>query len=167
MVQKPANQDLSQAITSPFVSTDMESLYEQYMDMMLTQLGRNVTFYMPPAFSESASNPEQYNPWLGQKDPRLGSAEEGNKGATVTPITVIYRAHVVHGPKSNTPDMPWDLNAEDVMLSMPIGAYDDAKKAVEIEIDGIKYSKKAVDIRQIGLTIPKYLITFWSRKVAD
>ena len=165
--EKPANQDLSQAIASPFVSADMESLYEQYMDMMLTQIGRNVTLYMQPGLTQTTSNPDQYNPWIAQQDPRLGAAGDGTKGATVSPITVTYRAHVVHGPKSNTPDTPWDLNAEDVMLSMSIGAYDDVKKAVEVQIDGIKYSKKSEDVRQYGLTTPKYIITRWSRKVAD
>jgi len=165
--EKPANQDLSQAIASPFVSADMEALYEQYMDMMLVQIGRNVTLYMQPGLAETTSNPDQYNPWLGQQDPRLGGAGDGAKGATVSPITVVYRAHVVHGPKAATPDIPWDLQKEDIMLSMPIGALDDIKKAVEVQVDGMKYSKKSLDARQIGLTTPKYLISFWSKKVAD
>jgi hypothetical protein len=165
--EKPANQDLTQGISRPFLGSEFETMYEQYMDMMLTELGRNVVLYMPPGAAESSSNPSQYNPWLQQKDPRLGGTGEGNAGFTVSPIYVTYRAHVMHGPKKNTPDVPWDLNAEDVMLSMTVGALDDIKKAVEVEVDGIKYSRKSVDIRQIGLTTPKYIITFWSRKVAD
>jgi len=165
--EKPANQDLSQAISSPFISADMETLYEQYMDMMLAQIGRNVTFYMQPGLAETTSNPDQYNPWIGQQDPRLGNSGDGSKGATVSPITVVYRAQIVHGPKANTPHMPWDLKVEEVMISLPIGALQDVKLAVEAEVDGIKYSKKPSDIRQFGLTTPKYIMTFWSKKVAD
>ncbi len=165
MAEKPANQDLTQGITAPFIGSDLETIYEQYMDMMLSQIGRNVTLFMPPALTQSATNPSQYNPFIRQKDPRVGGDGEGQTGATIEPITVVYRAHVVHGPKQSTTDVPWDLGAEDVMLSMVVGALTDINKAVEVDIDGNRYSKKTQDVRQIGLTTPKYIITFWSRKV--
>lgn len=167
MAEKPANQDLSQAITGILSTSSFESLYEQYMDMMLDSFGRNVTFYLPPGLSESTTNPAHYNPFTGYKDPRLGNLGDGPVGKSVSPITVVYKAHVVHGPKAPTADVPWDLNEEEVQLTLVIGALDDVKKAVEVEVDGIRYVQKTKDIRQFGLSIPKYLLTFWSRKVAD
>lgn len=165
--EKPANQDLSQQITGIFVSSDLETLYEQYMDAMLNSIGRNITIYLPPSVTESTVNKAQYNPFTGQKDPRLGNAGEGPTGKSIVPTYVIYKAHVVHGPRAPTQDIPWDLNEEDVQLTLVIGALDDVKKAVEVDVDGIKYVQKSKDIRQVGLTTPKYLITLWSRKVKD
>jgi hypothetical protein len=163
-IPRPANEDLSQQITNLFSASNLEATYEAYMDSMLASIGRNVTIYAPPAISQGTVNQEQFNPWSREKDPRLSADGEGSAGAIITPITITYKAHVVYGPKAVGPDVPWQLDMGEVQLTTVIGSRNDLENAVEIEIDGIKFSKKNRDIRLIGLTTPKYIISFWSRK---
>jgi hypothetical protein len=164
MAQKPANQNLSEALTSVLSSTDLDSLYESYMDTLLSSLGRNITVYLPPGISQTATNPGQFNPWLRSKDQRMSGASEGGDGVVVEPIYVIYKAHIVHGPVALTKDIPFALDIGDVQITTVIGAYDDLSNAVEIEVDGYKFDIKKNDIRPIGFATHKYLISVWTKK---
>lgn len=161
---KPANQDLSEQISGLVDNSSLETLYEQYMDSMLYAIGRDITIYLPPGQTQSTSNPSQFNPWLQGQDRRLGGVADGAFGSTVAPISVVYKAHIVHGPRLLTDKVPFALDTGEVQITTVIGAKLDLSSAVEIEVDGLKFNQKKVDIRPIGLTTPKYLISVWSRK---
>jgi hypothetical protein len=167
MAQKPANQNLSQAIPNLIDSAGLESLYEAHMDSLLSSIGRDVTFYLPPAITESNSNKEMFNPWTRSKDPRTSTASEAGDGVSVEPIYVVYKAHVVHGPKAVSDGVPFQLDVGDIQFTTVIGSSLDIEKAVEAHIDGMKFDIKKLSPRPIGLTTPKYLITVWTKKAGS
>lgn len=164
MAQKPANQNLSEAIPNVFNTAGLESTYEAYMDAMLLNLGRDITIYLPPAVSQSTANPEQLNPWMLSQDPRTANASDGTDGLVVEPIYVVYKAHIVHGPREPLPDMPFRLDKGDVQLTTVFGSMEDMNRAIEIEVDGMKFDMRKQTVRPIGLSTPKYLISVWTRK---
>jgi hypothetical protein len=130
-------------------------------------MGRQVTLYLEPGRTATTTQPSQYDPFTGGQDRRQGNANTGSKGYTVEPIWVNYKAHVVHGPKDvrdQETGIQFHLEVGDVQLTTVYGALDDVKQANEVEVDGIKFIKKAVDPRPIGLSTPKYLITVWTKK---
>jgi len=165
MPEKPANQDLSQAFPG-IDSTSLENIYEGYMDAMLAALGRPVTFWLPPAQTPPTTNPDQFNPMLGGRDPRLGPVSE-QTGRNVEPIYVVYTAHVVHGPMQISEENPFELEEGQVRLTTVVGSQVDIEDAIEVEIDGIKYDKMAKDDRLIGFSSTKYIISFWTKKSGD
>lgn len=166
MAQKPANEDLSQAISNLLNSASLESTYEAHMDAMLSAIGRELKVYLPPAITPSATNNEVYNPWTRTKDNRVSPISEGGAGVNVEPIYSLYKAHVVHGPRPITQDTPFQLDIGDIQLTTVISSKIDLDKAVEIEVDGKKYDMKKISPRPIGLTTPKYLISVWSKKAS-
>ncbi len=162
MAERPANENLSEG--SQFNRADMENLYEDSMDSMLSLMGRTVTLWLEPGQTEATNNPDQFNPWVNNKDPRLGPVDEGSSGRTVEPIFVNYTAHVVHGPSPIADGRPFELEIGDVQLTTVIGSKQDMEDAIEVEVDGLKFDRKKVDERQMGFASPKYLITIWTRK---
>ena len=167
MPEKPANQDLGEASSNLVNNTALETIYEKAMDSMLLYVGRDVTFWMEPVRTETSTNPEHYDPFSGGQDRRLGTSETGSKGYTLEPVWVVYKAHVVHGPKQvqdpKTGEMV-SLKVGDVQITTVYGSLADANLAVELEVDGRKYSRKTEDSRPIGWSTPKYLISTWERK---
>lgn len=161
--EKPANQDLSQQVSPPFLTAQMEEIYEGYMDSMLTLMGRTVRIWLPPAQTAPTSNPDQLNPWTNHMDPRLGGVDQ-ESGRSVEPIYADYTALIVHGPKPVTNDRPFELEQGEVQITTVIGSLQDIEDAIELEIDGIKYDRKTKDERRVGFQTPKYLISFWQRK---
>lgn len=167
MAQKPANEDLSQQVSNLLNSVNLESLYESHMDAVLFAIGRTVKVYLPPAITPSASNNEVYNPWMRTKDNRVSPISEGNAGVNVETIFAVYKGHVVHGPRPIAQDIPFQLDVGDVQLTTVIGSKLDLDQAVEIEVDGKKYDMKKMSPRPIGLTIPKYVISIWTKKAGN
>lgn len=164
--QKPANQDLSQA-TPAFSGSALEAVYEKAIDTTLVQFGRNVTLWLEPIRTATDSNPEHYDPFAGGQDRRLGSANTGSKGYTLDPVWVIYKAHVVHGPKEVQDPHTGDvitLKVGEVQLTTVYGSLSDVEEAVELEVDGQKYTRLTKDPRPIGFSTPKYLMSWWERK---
>lgn len=164
MAEKPANQDLSQQVRALFSISQYETIYEGYMDALLSSLGRDIKIWLPPAQSAPTSNINKFNPWTGSKDPRLGPVSDGPSGRVVEPIYVVYKAHIVHGPRAVSDSVPFDLDIGDVQITTVIGSKEDLERAVEIEVDGIKFDMKKSDIRQIGLQSTKYVISIWKKK---
>lgn len=166
--QKPANQDLSEAKADAIgQASQLEAVYEAAMDTMLQYVGRDVTLWLEPIRTASSSNPEHYDPFSGGQDRRLGNAETGEKGYTLEPVWVTYRAHVVHGPKEvedPSTGTVISLKVGEVQLTTVYGALADVEAAVELEVDGQKYTRQTKDARPIGWSTPKYLITMWERK---
>jgi hypothetical protein len=163
--KKPANQDLSQQYTGLINASELEGIYEGTMDALLSALGRTVRFYLEPGRSATSANPEQYNPFTGGQDRRLGKdVETGNKGYVVEPIYVEYKAHVRYGPQPLSEDTQFELRIGDVQLTTVYGALNDILQAYEVEVDGFKFIRKVRDERPIGFSTPKYLITVWEKK---
>lgn len=170
MPQKPANQDLSQSTTGIVNNTQLETIYEKQMDTMLSAVGRDVKFYLEPIRTATSSNPEHYDPFSGGQDRRLGNANTGDKGYTVEPVWVIYKAHIMHGPREvrdeRTGDM-FRLKEGEVRLTTVYGAWSDIQEAIEVEIDGLKFSKMDKTPRPFGWSTPKYILSYWTRKVEN
>lgn len=162
MPEKPANQDLSEG-SVPFDNSALEATYERAMDTMMLYVGRNVTFYLEPIKTITTSNPEHYDPFAGGQDRRLGNATTGSKGYTLEPVWVVYKAHVKHGPQAD-PEAPFDLDVGDVQLTTVYGSLSDLEAAVEVDVDGIRFVKKTKDLRPIGWSTPKYIISVWTKK---
>ncbi len=137
------------------------------MDMMLLYVGRDVTFYLPPIKTMTDINPAQYNPFTGGQDRRVGSADTGSKGYSLDPVWVTYKAHIVHGPKmvqDPSEGIPFELQVGEVQLTTVYGSASDMNEAVEVDVDGIRFVRKAVDQRPIGWATPKYIISVWEKK---
>lgn len=164
MAQKPANEDLSQQIVNLLSAASLEVTYEAHMDAMLSAIGREVKIYLPPAVTPSNTNNEVYNPWTRTKDSRVSPISEGIAGVNVEPIYVIYKGHIVHGPRPIQQDTPFQLDIGDIQITTVINSKLDFDKAVEIEVDGKKYDMKKMSPRPIGLSVPKYLISVWAKK---
>jgi hypothetical protein len=137
------------------------------MDSTFVQFGRNVTFWLEPIRTATTNNPEHYDPFAGGQDRRLGDANTGDKGYTLDPVWVVYRAHVMHGPKEVKDPHTGEvisLDVGEVQLTTVYGAMDDIKNALELEVDGQKYTRKPDNPRPIGFSTPKYVMSWWERK---
>lgn len=167
MPEKPANQDLSEADANLLSNSELETIYEKSMDTMMQYVGRTITLYMEPVRTATTSNPEHYDPFAGGQDRRLGNANTGSKGYTLEPVWVYYKAHVVHGPKEvedPKTGVKFRLELGEVQLTTVYGSLADINDAVELEVDGVKFTRKPVDPRPIGWSTPKYLISVWEKK---
>lgn len=170
MPEKPANQDLSQGDSSIVNNAQLELIYEKQMDTMLSEVGRNVTFYLEPIRTATDQNPEHYDPFSGGQDRRLGNPTTGDKGYTLEPVWVTYKAHVVHGPrdvKDERTGESFRLQEGEVQLTTVYGAWQDIQEAIEVDIDGLKFSKMDKTPRQFGWSTPKYILSYWTRKVEN
>lgn len=163
MAEKPASQDLSQAL--PILDgTVLDTIYEQMIDTTLVQFGRDVILHIEPAKNLPAVNADTYNPFTGGYDKRLDDDNTGNKGYTVTPITVTYRAHVKHGPAPISDQNPFDLNTNQIAITTVYGAMSDILESKELEVDGMRFLLDKGP-RPIGFASTKYIISVWRRKL--
>lgn len=163
MVEKPANQDLSQNLPI-FDGTALDTLYEQMIDTTLTQFGRDIILHLEPAKNLPAVNTDTYNPFTGGFDKRLDDSNTGNKGYAVTPITVTYKAHIKHGPAIISDQTPFDLNNNQIAITTVYGAMSDILEAKELEADGLRFLLDKGP-RPIGFASTKYIISVWKRKL--
>lgn len=167
MSEKPANQDLSQAFVGLVNGSSLDTLYEKTIDATLLAFGRDVIVYLPPARSLPANNAPNYNPFSHNgQDRRLDQSTDdtANKGVVITPIYVVYKAHIKHGPVPLSDENPFSLNENEVAITTVYEALDDLTSAVEIDIDGMRFVL-AKGPRPIGFASTKYVISTWTRKV--
>lgn len=166
MPERPANQNFNNALTGMVPGAALETIYQQVIDTSFIQFGRNVTFYLEPGRSIPNVNSAMFNPFTGSQDPRLDNSTvfTGNKGAELTPVWVVYRAHVKHGPTQISNSEPFQINANEVMLTTVYTSLDDINLATEIDVDGLRFIK-SWGPRPIGFSTPKYVISVWHRKV--
>jgi hypothetical protein len=73
----------------------------------------------------------------------------------------------MHGPKEVKDPHTGEvisLDVGEVQLTTVYGAMDDIKNALELEVDGQKYTRKPDNPRPIGFSTPKYVMSWWERK---
>jgi len=160
MVEKPSNQDFSQALPNILNVPGLEQIYEQFMDASFN-FSRNITLVMPPGKTLNSSS--TYNPLTEGQDRRLNqSSDFGDKGYTVTPITVIYKAHIRHGPAPLDRENAFAMNENDCYTTTDYNSITDLQNCVEAIIDGKKF-RMTKGPRPIGFSLTKYVITMWTR----
>jgi hypothetical protein len=160
MVQITPNQDFSTAsgiLNSPF----MEAVYHSFMSEAFVDLGRSVTFHLPPikeqdVQTQSQAAPQQYNPFFSRVP--VPATNTRNTGYKVTPRDVTYKAQIVIGPLSNDKrlqGMGW-LNENEAMITVVIEALEHVVAALAVSIEGRRYT--VVETRPIGFSVRRYLM---------
>lgn len=165
MVIIPNNQDLT-ASSGLIDIGSLEHIYHSFMSEALVDLGRDVTFHLPPiseqdVATQSQPAPQQYNPFFGRAP--IPSANTRNTGFKVTPRDVIYKAQIVIGPlmsprfanEYRLTGMGY-LNENEAMITVVIEALEHALKAIAISIEGRRY--QIVETRPVGFSVRKYLM---------
>ena len=165
MVLITSNQDLTAA--SGLINIGfMEAIYHSFMDEAMVDLGRDVTFHLPPIVeqdtpTQTQAAPQQYNPFF-QRVP-VPAANTRNSGTKVTPRDVVYKAHIVVGPLSparfakdaRLTGMGW-LNENEAMLTLVIESLEHVLRALSLSIEGRRYT--VVETKPIGFSTRKYLM---------
>jgi len=160
MVLLPNNQDLTSSsglINMPF----LESVYHSTMDELMGDMGRIVTFHLPPSVqqdvaTQSQAAPQQYNPFFGgvpvpQKTTR-------DPGTYVTHRDVQYNAQIVVGPLKADDDTHGvgELLEGEAMITVVIEALEHVEDALSVSIEGRRYAIKKT--RPIGLSQRRYIM---------
>lgn len=162
MVQKSPNEDFTQALAGLINNSNLESIYESFIDASFNAFARPIILIMPPAKTLSGDS-STYNPLMGGQDRRLNQTDNfGDKGYTVTPIEVTYKAHIKHGPAPVDRENAFAVNENDVLTTTDYNAVTDINNCIEAIIDGKKF-RMSKGPRPIGFSSTKYLITIWSR----
>ena len=160
MVIIPNNQDLSAA--SGIINVGfLEAVYHSFMDEAMVDLGRIVTFHLPPTkeqdpVTQGRAAPQQYNPFF-QRVP-IPAANTRNSGTKNTPRDVQYKAQIVVGPLKNDKrltGMGW-LDDDEAMITVVAEAFEHVQAAIAVSIEGRRYT--VVESRPIGFSTRRYLM---------
>lgn len=160
MVLIPNNQDLSAASGIVNISY-LENVYHSFMSEAMIDLGRTVTFHLPPTkeqdtTTQSAPAAQQYNPFFSRTP--VPATNTRNAGVKVTPRDVQYKAQIVIGPLNNDKrlnGMGW-LNENEAMITVVIEALEHVTAALSVSIEGRRYT--VVETRPVGFSVRRYLM---------
>ena len=160
MVLLPNNQDLSAAsglVDMPF----LESLYHCVMDEMMADMGRIVTFHLPPEIQQDVNTqsqpaPQQYNPFF-QRVPVPVTNTRGT-GTRITHRDVQYNAQIRLGPLKADEgiDGIGSLNDDEAVITVVIEALGHVQEAFGVSIEGRRYSIEQT--RPVGLSQRRYIL---------
>jgi hypothetical protein len=164
----PNAQDLTQA--SGIIPADfLESIYEGFMDDAMQQIGRTVTFHLPPLIeqdvtTQSQGQSSQYNPFFGGVSaPKTTTRITGTK---VTTQEVEYLAQIRVNPIGKDDTMGiGDLKDNQIMLTVVIEALDQVKRALSFTVEGRTYTID--ETRPIGFSRRRYLMIKGTEKNDD
>jgi hypothetical protein len=167
--EETPNQDLSQAGS---FFPDLDALYESVIDdALLNGPARIVRIHLTPILSAASGttpiNPQahEYNPFMRQAF--RPAPIERYTGTHKETRYVEYKANVRHGPADLQQGSPVGrLEANDVQTTTVIGAEQDIRNAISMEVDGKRY-KLSAGPRPIGWQSAKYLITVWREIQAE
>jgi hypothetical protein len=160
MVLLPNSQDLTAAsglVNMPF----LEQVYHSVMDEMMGDMGRVVTFHLPPEIQQDTNTqsqpaPQQYNPFFGRTPvPRTNTR---NPGVRITPRDVQYNAQIRLGPLTAEEDLSGmgDLSGDEAVITVVIEALGDVQSALSVSIEGRRYSIEQT--RPVGLSRRRYIL---------
>ena len=160
MVLIANNQDLS-AGSGVMNIGYMESVYHSFMSDAMVNLGRVVTFHLPPikeqdTVTQAQPQAQQYNPFFSRVP--VPAANTRNAGIKVTPRDVQYKAQIIVGPLNNDKrlnGMGW-LNENEAMITVVIEALEHVTAALAVSIEGRRYT--VVETRPIGFSVRRYLM---------
>lgn len=151
----------------PWPQPAFEQLYNNAMDASFAALGRDIVLHLPPEKYVSsgiiqANVPAlQYNPFQG----RSARPAPNVISTTQQPATefihrdVIYRAHIVHGPKDTDDEGGVSLLRGQVRVTTVIESLGHINIAESATIDGIRF--RFLMARPIGLQQKRYVISTW------
>lgn len=160
MVNVTPNQDFSTA--SGIINVGfLENVYHSFMSEAFVDLGRPVTFHLPPikeqdVQTQSQPAAQQYNPFFSRVP--VPATNTRNTGVKVTPRDVTYKGQIVVGPLSNDKrlnGMGW-LNENEAMVTVVIEALEHVTAAIAVSIEGRRYT--VVETRPIGFSVRRYLM---------
>lgn len=160
MTLLPNHQDLtagSGLVNMPF----LEQVYHSVMDEMMSDMGRIVTFHLPPQVQQDTNTqsqpaPQQYNPFFGRVPvPRTNTR---NPGTRITHRDVQYNAQIKIGPMSASEDLTGmgDLKSDEAVITVVIEALGHVQEALSVSIEGRRYSIE--DTRPVGLSRRRYVL---------
>jgi len=160
MVNLTPNQDFSTA--SGIINVGfMESVYHSFMSEAFVDLGRPVTFHLPPikeqdVQTQSQPAPQQFNPFFSRVP--VPNTNTRGTGVKVTPRDVTYKAQIVVGPLKNDlrlTGMGW-LDNNEAMITVVVEALEHVLAALAVSIEGRRYT--VVETRPIGFSVRRYLM---------
>jgi len=161
MVLLPNNQNLTASsglVNMPF----LEAVYHSAMDEMMGDMGRIVTFHLPPIIqqdnvTQGKPAPQQYNPFFSRVP--VPNTNTRNAGTRVTHRDVQYNAQIVFGPlaapKEDRSGMG-ELALDEARITVVIEALPHVQEAYGVSIEGRRF--RIEQTRPIGLSTRRYLM---------
>ena len=161
MVLLPNNQNLLAAsglVNMPF----LEAIYHSMMDEMMGDMGRIVTFHLPPLVqqdnvTQGKAAPQQYNPFFNRVP--VPNTNTRNPGTKITHRDVQYNAQIVFGPLAAPKDDKTgmgDLATDEARITVVIEALPHVQEAYGVSIEGRRF--RIDQTRPIGLSTRRYLM---------
>ena len=160
MTLLPNNQDLtagSGIINMPF----LESVYHSVMDEAMGDMGRIVTFHLPPEIqqdvaTQSQAAPQQYNPFFGRAT--VPQKNTRNPGTRISYRDVQYNAQIKLGPLKAENDLHGigELADDEAVITVVIEALEHVQAALSVSIEGRRYAIKQT--RPVGLSTRRYIL---------
>jgi len=161
MVLLPNNQDLT-AASGLIDMPALENLYHCIMDEMMLDMGRIVTFHLPPEIQQDTNTqsqpaPQQYNPFF--KRVPVPQTNTRNPGTRIEQRDVQYNAQIRLGPLKADEDLAGigDLKDGEAVITVVIEALGHVQEALSVSIEGRRYS---IDrpTRPVGLSERRYIL---------
>lgn len=160
MVLVPNNQDLT-AASGLIDMPALENIYHCIMDEMMLDMGRIVTFHLPPEVqqdtdTQSQPAPQQYNPFF--KRVPVPQTNTRNPGTKITHRDVQYNAQIRLGPlkADEGVDGIGSLNDDEAVITVVIEALGHVQEAFSVSIEGRRYSIEQT--RPVGLSQRRYIL---------
>ncbi len=155
------NQNLS-ASSGIINMSFLENIYHSVMDEMMLDLGRVVTFHLPPIVQQDTTTQaklpaQQYNPFFSRVP--VPNTNTRNTGTKVTHRDVQYNAQIVVGPldRSDDNDGIGNLRENEAMITVVIEALPHVQEAQSCTIEGRRYGI-VTEPRPIGFSTRRYLM---------
>jgi len=161
MVLLPNNQNLLAAsglVNMPF----LEMVYHSMMDEMMGDMGRIVTFHLPPIVqqdnvTQGKPAPQQYNPFFSRVP--VPNTNTRHAGVKVTHRDVQYNAQIVFGPlAAPTEDRMGigELATDEARITIVIEALPHVQEAYGVSIEGRRF--RIEQTRPVGLSTRRYIM---------
>lgn len=132
------------------------------MDEMMGDMGRIVTFHLPPLMqqdnvTQGKPAPQQYNPFFSRVP--VPNTNTRNPGTKITHRDVQYNAQIVFGPLVAPRDDKTgmgDLASDEARITVVIEALQHVEEAYGVSMEGRRFSIQQT--RPIGLSTRRYLM---------